>query len=998
MYRLCITLLLVGVGILRAGSVEIDSPVQTEFGVYEPVSVARIVPNAPQPTVADDLSNVLYLETLESSLDENALAILKANHFVALKSQFKQPHDLYNYLAKNEYPQFVTTDAMLHTFHILYDYCLRIMETETFQYDLSALNEALAGRLEERASENAELSEELIRARAFVAVAQTLQEPGFVPDTELEQLVASEVALASDHEGIFESPILGYREDYSQYVSRGHYTRSEELGRYFMAMMWYGRLGFRLRPGDSEELIEKGRSETRMALNIVSALSQATVKGEPAIDVWERIYRPTVFFVGSADDLTFYDYFDLAESVYGKPVAELSADEIADPALLDEFISKAAEFRKPRINSSVLGDGEDAETVTQGFRVMGQRFIPDSYVFWQLVYPNVNDRLFPRGLDAMSVLGSGLADKLLDEHYSDTSIPSYSEKLQELKDEFESLPEETWAENLYWNWLYCLKPLLEEKDNLSGYPQFMQGALWKVKALITALGSWAELRHDTILYAKQSYTGETSIPMPPEKVTGYVEPEPEVYARLAALARFMRQGFAERGILPEDIEWRLRDFESFQLALKLISEKELSGESISDTGTDVISTVGERLEKLVTFDPEDGGWESDTDENMAVIADVHTDPNSSQALEVGVGYPMYLFVIVPGESGPVLSVGAMFSYYEFKQPISDRLTDEQWQKMLTDSPAPEMLDWSLKFVGNPDETLETYYSFQTSVPQLSGPYLQINADKVQVGESFEISAKLTLVADYSVKFWDGDNLLGQINLEFVGDGIWSASVPTDGWPEGAVVRAEFIKNIDSVESLYIETSAAILNPGSGDINNDGELNIFDLLDLLQGLSTGNGSDLNNDGSIDIFDLLDLLGMIVSSNVGPATDGSESIRLTGLGSCNEDESSSLASSRGLVPASVEDVLSFEVDTDGSVRGTHPGPMFNCCMDSLGLKMSIDGNHITVTETEHTANPCRCVCAQDVYFELTGLDSGNYTVDIVSADNPDQVSASGTFSVE
>ena len=598
----------------------------------------------------------------------------------------------------------------------------------------------------------------------------------------------------------------------------------------------------------------------------------------------------------------------------------------------------------------------------------------------------------------MSVLGSGIADKLLDEHYGDTAIPGYSENLQKLKDEFDALPDETWAENLYWNWLYCLKPLLEDKDNLSGYPQFMQGALWKVKSLITALGSWAELRHDTILYAKQSYTNETSIPMPPEKVAGYVEPEPEVYARLAALARFMRQGFAQRGILPEDIEWRLRDFESFQLALKLIAEKELSGQSINDADTDVIATVGERLEKLVTFDPEDGSWESDTDDNMAVIADVHTDPNTMQALEVGVGYPMYLFVIVPTENGPALSVGAMFSYHEFKQLVADRLTDEQWQKMLGDGSAPAMPDWSLEFVANPDETVETYFHQLVKVPQLVGPYLQIDTDKVQVGESFEISAKIPFVDGYSVKFWDGDNLLGTVMLSHLDNGVWSAAVSTEGWPEGVVVRAELFKDIDSVENLYIETSASQSVPGSGDINNDGEFNIFDLLDLLQGLSSGGGVDINNDGGIDIFDLLDLLGMILSSNTDAVVSEGGSIRLTGLSACGGDESAALTGFRGLVSAAVEGALVFEVGVDGSVRGTHPGPMFNCCMDSLSLGMAVDGTHITVTETEHTASPCRCVCAQDVYFELTGMEPGSYTLDIVSANNPDEILASGGFVIE
>ena len=60
----------------------------------------------------------------------------------------------------------------------------------------------------------------------------------------------------------------------------------------------------------------------------------------------------------------------------------------------------------------------------------------------------------------------------------------------------------------------------------------MRTEAWQRKQLQTQLASWAELRHDTVLYAKQSYTAGVKCEYP----TGYVEPYPETYARIKFFA------------------------------------------------------------------------------------------------------------------------------------------------------------------------------------------------------------------------------------------------------------------------------------------------------------------------------------------------------------------------------------------------------------------------------------------------------------------------------
>lgn len=955
---------------------EIHETVTTEFGVYEPVAV-DIEPAVGDVTVAEDFSNVAFFENFSSSFDSEALEILARNHFVAVPGRYKQIHDLYNWAEEADLPRFVTTDCLLHTFHIIYDYALRILETERFQHDLMSLNEALLADLRLRSSTDPTLAEELRRVVAFAAVARKLARPESDVPEEAADLVAAEMALIQAHEGPEGSPILGYREDYSQYVPRGHYTRSRALENYFRAMMWYGRLGFRLRPGEEPEEIEKGRSETRMALNVVASLSGLDVEGEPAIEVWERIYRPTVFFVGSADDLTASEYAELAGEVYGKAVELLTPEEIAESVLLQNFIDQAMELRPPRINSSLLIEG-DASVVTKGFRVMGQRFIPDSYVLWKLVDPNVNGRLMPRGLDVMAVLGSQEAERLLDETYREFANPDYGVMLDSLKQEFAAFPAATWAENLYWNWLYCLRPLFAAKG--VGYPTFMRAEAWRRKELGTALGSWAQLRHDTILYAKQSYTFETSIPVPGEELAGYVEPEPEVFARLSALARYMRRSLAERGILPDEISWRLAQFESLALSLKQIAEKELEAQDLNEADAGVIRTIGKTLEHLVSFPAEETSAEiqSETDEEMAVIADVHTDPNTLSALEVGVGYPLVLYVIVPTASGPVMTVGGMFSYYEFTHPISDRLTDEVWQEMLRIDSAPEPAEWLGDFLSLGEQGSVEYASFPCRDQSVS-PRLDLPAGTIRPGDELEIRVETHGGESLSVRFWAGDNLIAEtgLSLDPSGGDVHSAIVSTSGWPAG-VVRAELIRDGQSGGSTFFELALAAA--AATDLNSNGRTEITDLIELLRRLARGEAPDINGDGRGDVFDLIDLL-RILSSQSNPEA------RMTALGPCQGEGVRSLTGCK----------LELEAE-GGKVSFVHSGATYNCCMDSISVMLEmVAENHLRIIETEYTANPCRCICDYTVFGEITGLSSGTYTVEVVSAAEPKIVLCSSMINV-
>ncbi|GAI14577.1 unnamed protein product, partial [marine sediment metagenome] len=169
-------------------------------------------------------------------------------------------------------------------------------------------------------------------------------------------------------------------EDYSQYIPRGHYTRNEKFKNYFRAMMWYGRIDFKLRPALEEPAIAYGKKMTLQAILMADAL----LRDENAYKLWKMIYEPTVYFVGKTDDLYVDDYIKLIKGIF--PPNE-SVDKYNDQERLSEFIDRAIQLRAPKILSGVaFAEDGDFRVSTQGYRFMGQRFIPDSYMFQELVF------------------------------------------------------------------------------------------------------------------------------------------------------------------------------------------------------------------------------------------------------------------------------------------------------------------------------------------------------------------------------------------------------------------------------------------------------------------------------------------------------------------------------------------------------------------------------------------------------------------------------------
>ena len=680
------------------------------FAEYNPPQVS-LAPAVVHESIAQDLSNVRLAFVLSDGLRQR----LAQNGFVVAPGVEKEFFTLYEKARYDNQPIFVTSDSLLHVYHLLFDKVLRTAEVKHFIPLLRDLNAALLAQTDEQynALKGGPWEEPARRTVAFVAVASQLLDPRAKVPEYAADLAKTELELIARADGMWPSPIfpgLELGEDYTQYIPRGHYTLSDDLKRYFTSMMWYGRMTFRLKA----KYPEIGKAETRAALLLVQALKDARLADRPALDIWQDLYSPTAFMVGRSDDLTALQYLDVIDAVYG-PEAVLS--DLVDEAKLETFIQLAFQLPPPKILGLVILDTDQIEETTKGLRFMGQRFVPDAYVFRELIYRNVgtreNPRGLPKGLDLFAAMGSERAYQLL-EAMGETRYERYPEQMQKMRAWLSGLSTSEWTETLYNTWLYSFYPLIAVPGE--GYPAFMLSPAWLDKQLNTVLGSWAELKHDTILYAKQVYAefGGGPPPPPPEPPKGYVEPLPEFFARLAALTAMTRDGLGGRALLDDLDQSSLDTLETLARSLQTMAEKELRGEPLSEDEYTTIREYGAQLENL-TMAAADSDVEDpyarrymEEEPQAAVVADVATDPPTFSVLEEAVGRINAIYVVVPvvAADGTIylqVAKGGVFSYLEFSWPMADRLTDEKWRAILTDGSAPPPPEWTASFLVNESE-------------------------------------------------------------------------------------------------------------------------------------------------------------------------------------------------------------------------------------------------------------------------------------------------------
>ena len=347
-------------GILKTEPIDLSN-VSTEklaFAKYyslDPLDIELKTAQYDLPLKTSEISNYKDFSK-KIFLDDNALSLLNKNGFAVIDNPFNSSEEditnPYKILKDKEIPVFITSDSLLHLYHIQFDETLRQIEEKEF-YDkmweiskklLEKSSKQLNDRMEymtrafmtgEDAERYNEVNEAYRRNIVYLSVGLSLLEPqggqirwtcheknhwecemkdptAYFTQEELDKYnfeipdfvkedVEKELVLIEKHEGFSNSPLFVYKEDYSQYVPRGHYTRSEKLKNYFKAVMWYGRTSMLLKGTDQVEAGEDCNDfppckalislyDAKIQTMQASLLAAEFAENEELKNIWGRMY------------------------------------------------------------------------------------------------------------------------------------------------------------------------------------------------------------------------------------------------------------------------------------------------------------------------------------------------------------------------------------------------------------------------------------------------------------------------------------------------------------------------------------------------------------------------------------------------------------------------------------------------------------------------------------------------------------------------------------
>ncbi|MCB1876530.1 MAG: DUF3160 domain-containing protein [Chromatiales bacterium] len=549
--------------------------------------------------------------------------------------------DLYEDNRRQGIANLITEDFLLLGYGLIRQRTIEEMEVERLRPLFGDILAKLAAGLDGLATESPAKQSN----RRYIAILQALLSGD--ESVLIDDVARAEYQAVVTAAGIAVSPLWQRRVDYSQFRPRGRYTATEEFERYFRAIRYAGDVLFAVKASRATGLDESDVLRlTAQALQL-SRLIHADASLAVALDEIERLLT---WSFGPSEDLRSSELLAVARHC-GK------AKDCLPSALL-EFAR--AHGRQPVILSGLVDEsglepGVSPADVLTGWRLLPSRFSANGAAMQSLVYADTGEyqgppdvhplslsviggrkvKGYPTALEMLALLGDDLAAARVRER-GDASFAGYGEAMKRARSAMFG------TQGLDLGQTVFLSALLKDGTRSSEARQR------------SALGFWVWQRYLAVLYAKQSYTlmGKGLIPDTGRDGADLV-PATALYQALGGLAR----AHAEAESLPV---WR-----EFAEVLDRISEISLKRDlDLKPSPSD--EAFLNRLDKILLALTQS--------RDTPIVVDVHSNPADGMVLQEALAWPR---VVRAGSA-----TGAVFEHREFKQPMDERLTDEQWQAIL----------------------------------------------------------------------------------------------------------------------------------------------------------------------------------------------------------------------------------------------------------------------------------------------------------------------------
>jgi hypothetical protein len=462
------------------------------------------------------------------------------------------------YLAA-DLPVFVTADSLLNAYHVLYEESVRRLERRRageLPKVLRVLWDSLDRKDNRRLTGNARLAA-AARRRARIVLGTALKLLGDdalkQPDDDVAAAIDAEVRKVLDASARDEPDWLGQVAprfaglDYSRFRPVGFYAGSAQLEPYFRATAWLQAVPFSLEDDEATLailLIADGVPRHRGFLDGRNDRDAP----EPAVSrqAFQNYFRGLEPFSGEPDD---WDLITAAEALPplglkldlgGRRTVRSQLPEGLDPA----------NWSEGRTNDQLLLPPENLDeappSIGPNVRILSAARVPDAELFSHTTDPAVPGRAYPSGLDVCAALGSAEARGMLPRAKDGGTLVRAIDEHRLLggggPDDEEGEEDVPGESSLYVQYLGCLAALVDEPE--PDAPPMASSRPWRLKNNQAALAGWAQLRHTWALHAKEAVSFWGGAQGEP----GFVEPDPEFFARMAALAERTEDALDEAGV------------------------------------------------------------------------------------------------------------------------------------------------------------------------------------------------------------------------------------------------------------------------------------------------------------------------------------------------------------------------------------------------------------------------------------------------------------------